>query len=54
MAGWLKCWMAALKQASSHASCAITFTFGLMPLGKGMNPFMPLSYGLNHTTTDLL
>ena len=32
----------------------ITFTFGLIPLNKSINPFIPLSYGLNSTITVLL
>ena len=30
---------------SSNSSRAITFTFGLMPLGKGMNPLILLAIG---------
>ena len=33
---------------------AITFTFRLIPLGKVWISFIPLSYGLNSTTTVLL
>ena len=39
---------------SSNSSHAITFTFRLMTLGKGMNPLIPFpSYWLNNTTTVL-
>ena len=51
---WLTSWTVTLEEASSNSSCSITFTFGLMPLGKGMNPLIPPSYGINSTTTVLL
>ena len=44
VASWLKCWTGALKWVSSNSSRTITFTFGLIPLGKELNLFNPLSY----------
>ena len=31
---WLKCWTMVTKKVSSNSSHTITFTFGLIPLGK--------------------
>ena len=39
---------------SLNSSWAIMFTLRLMPLGKGMNPLIPLSCGLNSITAVLL
>ena len=47
-------WTTTLLLASSNSSRAITFTFGPIPLGKGMNPFIyPPSDRLKTITTVL-
>ena len=40
-------------QSISISSCAIVFTFWLMPIGKGMNLFIPQRF-LDNTTTFFL
>ena len=52
-AQWLKCWTAALKYASSNSSHGITFSYGLITMGKVWTPLSP-SHDLNSITCVLL
>ena len=53
VAQWLKCWIATLLFVSLISSCTITFSFGLIPLGKIWAHFSPHRNGFDTTAVQI-